>query len=95
MEKRTSQRSEFPHMICFDLLAGKGNRYVNVPCRGMGIDISEGGIGLTFDRTLEKDKVIRVLLPVLGGGAEVPVFSVIRWSEAVGPQFRVGLQFLG
>lgn len=95
MEKRNNHRSSFPHPISFDMLGGKGEEFENVSCRGKGVDISEGGIGMITDQTLEKGMVIRVLLPTVEGGTAVPVFSVICWSEAAGPRFRVGLQFLG
>jgi len=94
MEKRIISRKKFRQPISFDLVDSKGGRFKNFTGRGFGVDISEGGIGMTVDRPLKKDKVVRLLLPVLGGKATIPVFSIIRWAESAGTEFRVGLQFL-
>jgi len=94
MEKRNISRTEFLHPICFDMVGTKGNKYENISCQGLGVDISEGGIGFSTAHALEKGNVIKLLLPALDGKTTLPVFSVIRWSEALGTQFRVGLQFL-
>jgi hypothetical protein len=94
MEKRNISRTEFVHPISFDRVDNEAEPHKNVSCQGLGVDISEGGLGLSTSHILEKGNVIRLLVPALGGKTALPVFSVIRWSEPVGTQFRVGLQFL-
>ena len=95
MEKRIISRTEFPHPISLDMMGKKKDKYENISYQGVGVDISEGGLGLSTLRKFEKGKIIRLLIPALGGKTTIPVFSVIRWSEALGTRFRVGLQFLG
>ena len=94
MEKREATRKKFSQPISFDLLGGKPGKLKNISYQGYGVDISQGGLGMSTETPLQKGKVIRMALPVLGGKATIPVFSIIKWSKPLETQFRVGVQFL-
>jgi hypothetical protein len=94
MEKRAITRRKYEHSVSFDLVGEKPEYYQNVSRDGSGVDISPGGIGVMTDHPLEKGKVVRLMLPVVDGKTNIPVFSIVRWTKVAESQFRVGFQFL-
>jgi len=94
IEKRRIRRKKFSHRLALDLVAEKAREVKNILIQGVGLDISQGGIGLVAEYPLKEGKLVRLFVPVQGKKTMVPVFSIIKWSKPMESQFRAGLQFL-
>ncbi len=92
MERRMDTREGFDQT--FELSAMQSGASGSVRCRARGLDISPRGIGLLTDYPLVRGMVLRLMLPVSGTGAIVPVFGEVAWVDPAGGQVRAGLRFL-
>ena len=92
MERRMEAREGFDHS--FELSAMQSGASGSVRCRARGVDISLHGIGLFTDYPLVRGMVLRLMLPVSGTGAIVPVFAEVAWVDRAIGRFRAGLRFL-
>jgi len=61
---------------------------------GVGIDISEHGIGILTAYPLKKDEVLKLYFPLNSDRATLPVFARVAWAKSIEKRFRVGMQFL-
>jgi hypothetical protein len=94
MENRLHPRKKINNRIGFDLAEEKKGNFERISSQGVGIDICPGGMGMITDQTLEKGRILKLLLPLFNGEVNVPVFSIIRWTEKKEDEVRVGVQFL-
>ena len=93
-EKRRSARSAYESPLQFELSLLGQEELMPVRREGVGVDISESGIGIFTDYPLPKDEVLKLYLPLNPPRAKLPVFARVVWATPVEKRFRVGLQFL-
>ena len=92
-EKRQNQRNAFKEFLKVRLSTSHPS--ADFPERmARGIDISTGGVGLEADEELRQGEVVKLSVPLGVAGTKIPVFAEVRWVEARGGTFRMGLQFL-
>ena len=60
----------------------------------LGVDISPGGIGLTFDRYLEKGHILKLYLDVDAVECTSPILAEVKWVSDIGGFCWAGLAFL-
>jgi hypothetical protein len=61
---------------------------------GLGVDISRDGIGLTFERPLEKGQILKLFFDVESVEGTSPVLAEVKWASDIGGYCRAGLCFL-
>jgi hypothetical protein len=93
-EKRTSARSAFERPIHFDLNFVGSEGLMTIEQEGVGVDISEHGLGLLTGYPLKKGEVLRLHFPLNSAKTTLPVFAKVAWAKLIEQQFRVGVQFL-
>ena len=92
--KRLKQRNPFNHSFSFDLIDIELGYRRNVNCAGVGVDISETGLGMSSSYSLKKAQVVKLYLPVIEKDIPLPVFAEVMWSKADNSHFKTGLRFL-
>lgn len=93
-EKRTSPRSAFQRPIQFDLNYVDAQGLITIEQEGVGVDISERGLGIFTVYPLKKDDVLRLHFPLDSIDTTLPVFARVAWAKLMEKRFRVGLEFL-
>ncbi|MDH4270635.1 MAG: PilZ domain-containing protein [Candidatus Aminicenantes bacterium] len=93
-EKRQSARSAYELPVQFELSSVASPGLIPLRRKGVGVDISEHGIGLFTDYPLKKNEVLKVFFPLSSHRATLPVFARVAWAASVEKRFRVGMQFL-
>ncbi len=93
-EKRAAPRSSFGRPIQFDLNYVDAQNLITIEQEGVGVDISENGLGLFTGYPLKKDEVLRLHFPLETVETTLPVFAKVAWAKLVENRFRVGLEFL-
>jgi len=93
-EKRQSARSAYERLVRFELSSVGSPELMPVRHEGVGVDISEAGIGIFTEYPLKKDEVLKLYLPLNAHRATAPVFARVAWATPVNKRFRVGMQFL-
>jgi hypothetical protein len=93
-EKRTSARSAYERPIQFDLNFIGPEGLMTIEQEGIGVDISEHGLGLFTGYPLKKGEVLRLHFPLNSVKTNLPVFAKVAWAKLVENRFRVGMQFL-
>ncbi len=91
---RIKPRNPFTHSFSFDLIDIELGYIKNVNCAGVGIDISETGLGMSSSYSLKKAQVVKLYLPLYEKDMPLPVFAEVMWSKADNSYFRIGLRFL-
>lgn len=85
----------FNKTICFQLSIVKPSQLQSIPFSGLGIDISEDGLGLITEFIFQKGDVLKLLIPANEiTTPTAPVFAEVIWTKYVGENFRTGLRFL-
>jgi hypothetical protein len=92
-EKRQDQRKGFQQTIEFALSAAHPSTN-SLEQKGLGIDISSGGIGLETVDKLQRDDVVKLSVPLGLTSVNIPAFAEVRWVEAFDERYRIGLRFL-
>jgi len=93
-EKRKSVRSSYENPIQFELSSLGSEELMPVRRDGVGVDISEHGIGIFTNYPLKKDEVLKLYFPLNSVRATLPVFARVAWAMPAEKRFRVGMQFL-
>jgi hypothetical protein len=93
-EKRRSARSVYGRSIEYELSSIGLEELMPVKREGVGINISENGIGFFTDYPLKKDEVVKIYFPLSSMRMRLPIFARVAWAKPVENQFRVGMQFL-
>lgn len=91
---RLKSRNPFNHSFSFDLIDVELGYLRNVNCAGVGVDISETGLGMASNHALKKAQVVKLYLPLAEKDMPLPVFAEVMWSKADNSYFRIGLRFL-
>lgn len=94
VEKRQAARSGYECPVQFELSSVGSPELIPLRRKGLGVDISEHGIGIFTDYPLKKDEVLKIFFPLSSHRATLPVFARVAWAMAVEKRFRVGMQFL-
>jgi PilZ domain len=93
-EKRSSVRSVYRQPVRFDLNVVGPEGLSTVKRKGLSVDISEHGLGLSTTHALKTDEVLRLYIPLDSVQSTLPVFAKVAWAQPVEKRFRVGLEFL-
>ena len=94
-ENRTCKRIMFNKTICFQMSIVKPSQLQGIPFSGLGLDISEGGLGLITEFIFRKGDVLKLLIPANEVTTHpAPVFAEVIWTKYAGENFRTGLRFL-
>ncbi|MBI4377847.1 MAG: PilZ domain-containing protein [Nitrospinae bacterium] len=93
-EKRLKIRSPFNQSISFDMIDLESNILRNISYTGIGVDISEHGLGMISDYTFKKAQVVKLHLPLQEMDRPFSVFAEVMWSRPAKSHFRTGLRFL-
>jgi len=93
-EKRSTSRKTFKRPIFLEKVSFELKRAKNIRQSGVGLDISDGGLGLTSKFALRTGEVLKLSIPLLTSGISVPVFAEVRWVHPISRHFRTGLRFL-
>lgn len=94
-ERRLSRRNDYRKPVAFELSATRTAQGNDAPpSTGRGLDISSHGLGMETDISLRIGEVIKLLVPLNGFGANLPVFAEVRWVAGSGEGCRAGLRFL-
>lgn len=93
-EKRSSTRKSFKRDVTFEMSSMEEGCLKHIREIGQGVDISSGGLGLSTKQALTKGSILRLYLPVVTGGPELPVFSEVVWVKQAGSHVKSGLRFL-
>lgn len=94
MEKRLSMRKAFPKPVRFEYSRIKNNRLEILMERGNGVDISQGGLGITSHYDLKEKEILKLHIPIEETQITIPVIAEVIWSKPESSHFRVGLKFL-
>ena len=94
VEKRTSTRKNLHRVVTFEMSSKEKGCLKNIRESGQGMDISSGGLGLITKQALTTGSILRLFLPVVPGGPELPVFSEVVWVKRAGSHMETGLRFL-
>ncbi len=87
-KKRKHQRVGYDMPLEYTLSVLEFGDLRKLDLTGMGIDISEGGLGFFTDYRLQPGHVIRIKD---GAGSQRP--AVVRWVAELDGRFRVGVLF--
>lgn len=93
-EKRAGTRESLAQAISFELTAIDAGKIENVVIQGLGVDLSDGGMGMTTHHPLKEGEVIRIFFPVTEGQTKVPILTEVMWSRYLAGEYRSGLRFL-
>jgi hypothetical protein len=93
-EKRASARSPYERPIRFDLNFMGSEGLMSIEQEGVGVDVSEHGLGLFTGYPLKKGEVLRLHFPLNSIKTTLPVFARVAWAKLIEERFRVGMQFL-
>jgi hypothetical protein len=93
-EKRLKIRSPFNQPISFDMIDVESDILGNISNTGIGVDISEDGLGMISDYTFKKAQVVKLHLPLQEMDRPFSVFAEVMWSRPANSHFRIGLRFL-
>jgi PilZ domain len=93
-EKRTSIRIAYERPVQFDLNFVGPKGLMNIEQKGVGVDISQHGLGLITGYPLKKDDVLRLHLSFNSAKITLPVFAKVAWAKLEKDRFRAGVQFL-
>jgi hypothetical protein len=66
----------------------------SVEFMGQGVDISQGGIGLTTQLPLSDRDILRILLPMAELTVNLPIRAEVVWTKRTGIETKCGLRFL-
>lgn len=94
-QKRSSDRKIFNKTIRFELSIMESGQLKNIQNEGLGLDISQSGLGLTTEYALKEGDVLRLILPIKELDTTLPVLAETVWSNPANGHFRAGLRFLG
>ncbi|MDH7500191.1 MAG: PilZ domain-containing protein [candidate division NC10 bacterium] len=92
--KRSRIRKSFNQAIPLERIAAESKRMRHLQEEAVCLDISEGGLGLTADRTLKRGEILKLFLPVKKVHTKPPVFAEVVWATRSNGHFRVGLRIL-
>jgi hypothetical protein len=93
-EKRGTSRKTFRRPIFLEKVSWKLKAAKNIRQSGAGLDISDGGLGMTSKMAFRTGEVLKLSIPLLTSGISVPVFAEVRWMIPIDRHFRTGLRFL-
>lgn len=93
-QKRSSDRKIFNKTIRFELSIMESGQLKNIQYEGLGLDISQGGLGLTTDYALKEGEVLRLIFPINELDITLPIFAETVWSKPANGHCRAGLRFL-
>ena len=93
-EKRTDKRKSLAQAISFELSTVDSDRIENVVIQGLGVDVSDGGMGMTTPYPLKGGEVVKIFFPVTEGETRVPILTEVMWSRYCAGEYRSGLRFL-
>jgi hypothetical protein len=93
-EKRTDQRKSLAQAVSFELSTVEAGRIENVVIQGLGVDVSDGGMGMTTQYPLKGGEVVKIFFPVTEGETRVPILTEVMWSKYCAGEYRSGLRFL-
>lgn len=92
-EKRAYKREPYAQPIKFLVNIYEVYEVKKVTAEGIGVDISNGGIGFITECPLEPGHVLRFLVtdenPLIADG------GLVKWAVSNGSSTRVGVQFKG
>lgn len=94
IETRLYKRDGFNNIVLYAPEEEKPGSKVNPHLYGLGVDISPGGIGLTFDRYFEKGHILKLYLDVEAVECTSPILAEVKWTSDIGGFCRAGLAFL-
>ena len=96
VEKRQRGRFAYDRPISFVELGQPGRFLHLTPIAGRIINLSNGGMQILSDgRALERETVVRVLVPLHDSPVTVPVLGEVQWGQESTPgKWHVGLRFL-
>jgi len=60
---------------------------------GLGVDISQGGIGLITECLLVEGNLLKLYFPVAETKTSLPVYAQVMWAQPANGKFRAGLSF--
>jgi len=93
-ENRRTARKTFKRTIFLEKVSLELKRAKNIRRSGVGLDISNGGLGLTSKLAFKTGEVLKLSIPLLTSGISLPVFAEVRWVVPINRHFRTGLRFL-
>jgi hypothetical protein len=93
IEKRLNHRIDLDQVLEF-VVSTTSTVHNFLKKKVKGRDISSGGISFESDAVLLEGELIKLLIPFGRGDVSIPVFAEVRWAEAEGESYRMGLRFL-
>ena len=93
-EKRSVNRVPIHESVSFEMTVRDLGLFKNVLAKGTGVDISQGGIGLSTNYSLGIGDVLKINFLAACANISLPVYTEVTWSMSVDGKFRVGLRFL-
>jgi len=93
-EKRRKARKTFNEFISFQMIGVEANLLKNIHQKGLCLDISESGLGLTAGCNLKKGWVLKLFLPIKKVHTHLPVFAEVVRANRSNGHFRIGLRIL-
>ncbi len=92
-EKRSFGRKIICQTVRLELDTAKCGHPKNSLENGLGVDISNRGIGVITDRRLEEGDVIKLHFPLSETNTSLPVYAKVIWARQTHGKFRAGLCF--
>ena len=94
-EKRFSERKIFNRPISFEVSATEASKFKDIQQKGLVVDISSEGVGITTDYDLRKGEVLKLYLPINSTvNTSLPVYAEVMWSNSDDENLKGGLRFL-
>jgi hypothetical protein len=92
-ERRASERQPyFEEMALGIVKAGTGGWVTQH--RAHCLNLSHGGLGLSTSHVLRENQIVKIILPVKGFHATVPVLAEVSWVIAENNHYRAGIRYL-
>ncbi len=92
-EKRSFGRKNICKAVTLEMSMANYGQGGMHPETGLGVDISQGGIGLITECLLEEGNLLKLYFPVAETKTNLPVYAQVMWAKPANGKFRAGLSF--
>jgi hypothetical protein len=93
-EKRRGARKTFNRTIVLEKSDIVSDHVRHYRFDGVVLDVSQGGLGLSTDRSLREGEIVKLFLPLNQMNITVPVMAEVKWSRRMSSACQSGLRFL-
>jgi PilZ domain len=93
VKRKAARRRLFRSMVLFTCSASS-DMPRNMQSDGLGINISDTGLGMYVRQPLFKGEVLKLRFPASAAITMAPVYAEVVWVKPEKDRYRTGLKFL-